>query len=183
MSDIYVVTGNANKLAELQAIFPPELALKCAAIEIPEIQGEPHAIVEDKLAWAYETLGQPVIVEDVSVELDCLNGLPGPFIKHFEEKLGKTALWELARHYDNRAATVRCTMGYFDGADKEIVDGAVRGTIVSPRGTRGWGFDFVFMPDGHDKTNAQMDVSQKNQISHRASAARALAAKLSSRVV
>lgn len=179
MPDIYLVTGNANKLAELQAIFPAQLELGSAQLDIPEIQSiDPRTIVEDKLERAYEALKKPVIVEDVSAELDCLNGLPGPFIRYFEQKLGKYALWELAQHHDNRTATVRCTMGYFDGANKEIVDGAVRGTIVSPRGDHGWGFDFVFMPEGHTKTNSEMTQEEKNQISHRALAAKALAAHL-----
>jgi non-canonical purine NTP pyrophosphatase (RdgB/HAM1 family) len=178
MPDIYVVTGNERKLAELQAIFPADLNLKHADFDITEIQGEPRDIVADKLDRAYELLEQPVIVDDVSGELDCLNGLPGPYIRAFEDKIGDIALWELARHHKDRAATIRCTMGYFDGTDKQIVDGAVRGTIVSPRGTGGWGFDLVFMADGQIQTNAEMSQAQKNQISHRALAARALAARL-----
>lgn len=178
---ITLVTGNLNKLAELQAIFPQEANLTHAKLDIAEIQGEnadPHEILEDKLRKAYAILKAPVIVEDVSAELNCLNGMPGPFVKFFEKKLGKAALWILAQHADDKGAHMRCTMGYYDGNRFEVVDGVVEGTIVPPRGENGFGFDFVFVPDGHDRTTAEMTAEEKNQISWRALAARKLVERL-----
>jgi len=181
MTTITLVTGNLNKLKELQAIFPAEANLANAKLDIAEIQGEnadPHEILEDKLRKAYELVGGPVIVEDVSAELDCLNGMPGPFVKFFEKRLGKGALWELAKHADDKHATIRCVMGYFDGHRLEIADGVVGGTIVAPRGENGFGFDFVFVPEGHDRTTAEMSAEEKNQISWRALAAQELAQRV-----
>lgn len=178
MATITLVTGNPNKLAELRAVFPAHIQLQHAKLDLPEIQGDtgdPTEILKDKLERAYKAVGGPVIVEDVSAELDCLNGLPGPFVKFFEQKLGVQALWILARHAEERGATIRCTMGYFDGTLQKIVDGTVRGTIVPPRGGNGFGFDFVFMPDGHQRTTAEMTPEEKNSISWRGRAARALA--------
>lgn len=178
---ITFVTGNLNKVAELREIFPAAANLTHTKLNIDEIQGEnadPHEILEDKLKKAYALVKTPVVVEDVSAELNCLNGLPGPFVKFFEKKLGKAALWILAERADDKRATMRCVMGYYDGSRMEVVDGVVEGTIVAPRGENGFGFDFVFVPDGQDRTTAEMTTEEKNQISWRGKAARELAKRL-----
>lgn len=69
MREIVLVTGNPGKLRELQAIFPSDIGLSSKALDIVEIQGESHDIVSDKLERAYQQVGKPVIVEDVSAEL------------------------------------------------------------------------------------------------------------------
>jgi inosine triphosphate pyrophosphatase len=169
MQTIYLVTGNPGKLREFQALFPKRLNLQTKDVDLTEIQSmSSQEIIRDKLQRAYEIIKQPVIAEDVSAELGCLNGLPGPFMKFFENALGKSALWELAQHHKDRSATIRCTMGYYDGQDFRIVEATVTGQIVSPRGTEGFGFDYVFMPDGYDQTSAEMGLQAKNKISHRA---------------
>lgn len=178
MAQITLITGNPGKLAELQAIFPPEMELTYRKLDITEIQGEPQEIVADKLQRAYDAIKGPVIVEDVSAELACQNGLPGPYIKYYEKKLGQGALWHLAEHADDKSVTIRCTMGYFDGHTNTIEEGVVNGTVVPPRGENGFGFDFVFVPDGQTRTTAEMTPEEKNEISWRALAARALADKL-----
>lgn len=180
--EIVLITGNPGKLAELQVVFPPEVGLDYEKLDIEEIQGEGDSrkIVDDKLRRAYEAIGKPVIVEDVSAELVALNGLPGPFVKFFERPkkeggLGKGGLYILLLGHDDKRATIRCTMGYFDGqADPVIVEGVTHGTIVEPRGENGFGFDSCFVPDGHTRTQAEMTPEEKNQISYRYLAAKAL---------
>lgn len=179
MNKVTLVTGNPNKLVELEAVFPPSVELTPQALDVVEIQGEPRDIVVDKLKKAYELVEGPVIVEDVSAELDCQNGLPGPYIKYYEKKLGKGALWQLAEHADDKSVTIRCSMGFFDGDSIIIEEGVVSGTVVSPRGEHGFGFDFVFVPDGHTRTTAEMSAEEKNEMSWRGLAARALVARLS----
>jgi non-canonical purine NTP pyrophosphatase (RdgB/HAM1 family) len=178
MSEITLVTGNPNKLAELEAIFPAELKLRSQKLAVDEIQSlDLHEIVSHKLRQAYQIIKAPVIVEDVSAEVEKLNGLPGPFIKFFEERLGRGALYQLAG--ESRARII-CGMGYYDGTTEILVDGIVEGEIVGPRDGEGWGFDFEFIPDGYDKTNSQLGPKVKNQISHRAVAAGLMAEKLRS---
>lgn len=175
MKDIYFVTGNANKFRELQAIFPGHLSLKTHELDLPEIQSMDSAeIVRDKLERAYAVIKKPVIVDDVAAELAHLNGLPGPFIKYFEKTLGKDALWQMVGHTDNHAVLISCTMGYYDGNKHRIVRGEVRGRVVPPRGENGFGFDFVFVPEGETRTAAEMSFDEKNKISHRALAAQEL---------
>lgn len=176
MQPITLVTGNPNKLTELKAVFPASLNLTSQKLELDEIQSlNLHDIIRHKLHQAYATLQVPVIVEDVSAELEKLNGLPGPFIKFFEERLGRGALHTLA---GETKANIICTMGYYDGKEEIIVDGILGGTIVAPRDGEGWGFDFVLVPDGFDQTFSEMGPEIKNTLSHRYKAAALMAEKL-----
>lgn len=180
MKEMYLVTGNPGKLRELQTIFPDTIKLRAKKLDLPEIQSlDSEEIVRDKLDRAFDLIKKPVVVEDVSAALACLNGLPGPFIRYFEDKLGKDALYKLARHADDKHVTICCTMGYFDGQARYIVSGEIRGTVTAPRGQNGFGFDFVFVPEGETRTTAEMSPAEKNQISHRALAIKELLAVLS----
>jgi non-canonical purine NTP pyrophosphatase (RdgB/HAM1 family) len=166
---ITLVTGNPNKLRELQAVFPDNLDVAAVSLDISEIQSlDLHEIVHNKLRSAYEQIKRPVIVEDVSAEIEKLQGLPGPFIKFFEEQLGRGALYKLA---GEGSVKIICCMGFFDGEREIIVDGILEGTIVSPRGTEGFGFDVVVVPKGHSQTLAELGLDTKNKISHRRKAA------------
>lgn len=175
MRQVYFVTGNTNKLRELQAILPDELNLQAQELDLPEIQSMDSAeIVQDKLERAFAVIQKPVIVDDVAAELAHLNGLPGPFIKYFEKTLGKGALWQMVGHTDNHEVLISCTMGWYDGNRHRIVRGEISGRVVPPRGENGFGFDFVFVPEGETRTVAEMSFEEKNKISHRAMAAQEL---------
>lgn len=176
MTRVTLVTGNPHKLAELQKILPASMGLESRKLDLVELQSlDLHEIVHHKLLQAYEAVGSPVIVEDVSAELDALNGLPGPFIKFFEERLGRGALFTLG---GEGRIKITCCMGYFDGTHEYIVDGVLEGRVVAPRDGEGFGFDFVVIPDGYDKTMSELGSVVKNTISHRFKAATLLATKL-----
>jgi inosine triphosphate pyrophosphatase len=167
MQTITLVTGNAHKLAELQKVFPASLNLTSHKLDV-------HEIVRHKLHQAYEQIQGPVIIEDVSAGLQKLNGLPGPFIKFFQERLGNEALYKLG----GGPVIITCSMGYFDGVDEHIVDGIVKGQVVAPRGGEGFGFDYILVPDGYDKTMSELGPGIKNTISHRALAAKKMVSYL-----
>jgi non-canonical purine NTP pyrophosphatase (RdgB/HAM1 family) len=174
MTNVTLVTGNPNKLRELRAVFPEVIGLSSQKIDLVEPQTlELAEIVGSKLLSAYEQVGGPVIVEDVSAELDCLNGLPGTFIKFFEQRLGKDALYRLS--HEGAGVTIRCLMGFYDGTIQQLCEGTVKGTIVAPRGESEFGFDAVIIPEGYTKTFAELGQDVKNRISHRAKAAREMA--------
>lgn len=180
MKEIFFVTGNSDKLRELQALFPDSMNLKAYKLDLPEIQSmDSEVIVRDKLERAFLEIQQPVIVEDVAAELAHLNGLPGPFVKYFEKTLGKGALWQMVSHTDNHAVIISCTMGYYDGKEHQIVRGEVRGRVVPPRGENGFGFDVVFVPEGETRTFAELVPAEKNRISHRSQASRKMVRLLS----
>ncbi len=96
-------------------MMPAGIGLEAVDEDLPEIQSlDLEEIIIDKAQRAFEIIGRPVVVEDISAGLDELNGLPGPFIKFFEKSLGADALHQLARS-DNTPATVTCLIGYCDG--------------------------------------------------------------------
>lgn len=172
MKDIFLVTGNAHKLAEWRRLLPDNIHIESVDIDLPEIQSiDPEEIVADKARRAYEAVGKPVVVEDVSAGLSRLGGLPGPFVKFFIKTLGQDALFILAGN-EHEAATVSCAIAYYDGTDLITVRGDVQGTVVKGRGESGFGFDKTFIPDGQALTYAQMSPTQKDALSHRSVAIR-----------
>lgn len=139
-------------------------------VDLPEIQSDnAEEIITDKARRAYEASGKPVVVEDVEAGLEKLNGLPGPFIKYFNKKLGNDALYRLAGREGERAM-VSCSVAYYDGDKMLTVRSDVPGTIVAPRGQHGWGFDFTFVPEGETQTFAEMGEEKKHSFSHRSKA-------------
>jgi len=172
------VTGNANKLREVRQLAPSDINLDSHNLDLDEIQSlDLQAILTHKLHQAYGVLKTPVIVEDTSAGLASLEGLPGPFIKFFAQKLGGDALYKLSK-VDHDAVTVTCLTGFYDGQRTVFGTGILRGHIVAPRGDGGFGFDIVIVPEGHDRTMAQMSAEEKNAISHRSLAFRDLFTQL-----
>lgn len=162
-------------------MFPPDIDLKSVDIDIDEIQSlDNELIIKDKARRAYEHVGKPVIVEDVSAGLDGLGGLPGPFIKYFEQTLGQDALYQVAPR-DNQRATITITLALYDGREFILAEGKVMGYVVASRGDNGFGFDHCFVPDGQTKTYAEMTPAEKDSISHRSMAIKQLVTKLSAR--
>src|SRR5450631_3693811 len=108
MSILTLVTGNKHKLAEWRRLLPAGFELENIELDLQEIQSlDLMEIISDKARRAYAATGKPVAVEDVSAGLDKLGGLPGPFIKFFEKRLGLDALFQLATA-EGDPATVRC---------------------------------------------------------------------------
>jgi non-canonical purine NTP pyrophosphatase (RdgB/HAM1 family) len=180
MKHITLVTGNPGKLAEWQRMFPADIQLDAADVDLDEIQSlDLDAIAVDKARRAYEQLKRPVIVEDVSAGLDNLGGLPGPFIKFFEHKLGLDALRQMAAH-EGDPATVVCTVAYYNGTHAIIGRGVIHGKAVDSRGDGGFGFDKNFVPNGHEHTYGEMTDEEKDAVSHRSIAIKDLVEKLKS---
>ncbi len=119
-------------------------------------------IVEHKVKQAYNTINGPVLVEDVSLEFEELNGLPGPFIKFFVDNVPFEKICNLVK--ENRKATARCVFGYFDGKKLELIEGKLDGEIsLTPRGENGYGWDKLFIPKGYDITRAEMNEEDNHK--------------------
>jgi non-canonical purine NTP pyrophosphatase (RdgB/HAM1 family) len=178
MTKIFLVTGNPNKLDEWRRQLPSEIEIDSMDVDLPEIQSlDPMEIVTDKAKRAFKVTGKPVVVEDVSAGLEKLNGLPGPFIKFFMKKLGDDVLYDLAGR-DGESATVSCAIAYYDGTELVSVQGDVNGSIVQRRGGQGFGFDGTFVPEGSDRTYAEMSDTEKDGVSHRSVAIKLFIQKL-----
>jgi inosine triphosphate pyrophosphatase len=163
--EIQFITGNENKFQEARTIVPRLVQLD---IDLPEIQDiDPHAIIKYKLHEARKQCDGVIVVEDTSLHLECLGGLPGPLIKWFLATVGCGGLYEIVHLHGDATAQARAVVGYSDGTITEFFEGTVDGEIVMPQGDGRFGWDPIFKPDGFDKTFAQMSVDQKNAISHR----------------
>ena len=140
---IYFITGNARKFAEVQALLPHIQQLD---LELPEIQSlDPHKVIRAKLQVARQQHDGILIVEDSSLALKGLNGLPGPFIRWFEEALTIDGLARIAHQIGNDRAIASNIIGYADVAGTiQFFEGSLNGRIVEPRGDKdfGWEPDF-----------------------------------------
>ncbi|KND47959.1 MAG: inosine triphosphate pyrophosphatase [Parcubacteria bacterium C7867-004] len=173
---ITFITGNAGKYNEAVAVLG-SIELSQQKLHLPEVQGlDPREVLRAKLLAAKAEGVAPCIVEDSSLTLSCLNDqLPGPFIKWFEDALGIQGLYELTKKYEDDRAIVHTHIGYLDEAgEMHLFDAKISGRIVLPRGDKDFGYGPIFLPDGSDKTFGEMERAEKQEISSRAMAFRAL---------
>jgi len=163
---IYFITGNKSKFAEGKSVLPE---LEQFEIDLPEIQEfDARLIIKAKLREAFQHHQGEFIVEDTSLYLECLNGLPGPLIKWFLQTIGNTGLADLVDRFKNSKATARTLIGYAKSSNEVyFFEGKIDGHIVSPQGEAGFGWDSIFQPTGHEKTFKEMGIEEKNKISMR----------------
>ncbi len=167
---IVFVTSSKNKREEAQAILSNWI-IEQSEVNLPEIQSlESTEVVRTKIEAGKLVVDGPFFVEDTSLHLNCLNGrLPGPMVRLFLLAIGREGISELCyRMGGNFGAEVRATIGYYDGKDLTVIfQGSIKGKITMPRGESNFGWDSIFVPDGSEKTFAEMGQVEKNKISHR----------------
>ena len=130
-----------------------------------------------------EKTGLLAIADDSGLEVDALGGRPGIYSARFagenatDKENNERLLMEMKDiPLEKRGAQFRCVMVAYRPDGKWIkTEGICRGTITTePRGEKGFGYDPVFLPEGHDKTMAELSMEEKNRISHRGKALAAL---------
>lgn len=166
------MTGNAKKLEEVIQILGDKFPCTLVAqkIDLPEYQGEPDEISIQKCQEAARQVQGPVLVEDTCLCFNALGGLPGPYIKWFLQKLKPEGLYQLLAGFEDKSAYALCTFALSTGDPSQPVllfRGKTPGQIVMPRGSRDFGWDPCFQPDGYEQTYAEMPKAEKNTISHR----------------
>jgi len=190
MSRVVLASGNAGKLRELQALLAgcgmevlPQAAF---GIEAPEENGRTfadNALL--KARYASRESGLPAIADDSGLEVDALGGRPGIHSARYagpgrDDEANKLKLLaELAAvPAAERTARFRCAMAYVRSADDSaplLAEGAWEGAIgLEQHGDGGFGYDPLFIVAGDTRTAAEMPASEKNRVSHRAQALRAL---------
>jgi non-canonical purine NTP pyrophosphatase (RdgB/HAM1 family) len=162
------VTGNPNKVREASEI----LGLPLEPVQVDglfEIQSpDINAVVWHKAEQAYSILQCPVMVEDSGLVFHAWNGLPGALVKWFEETVSCDGMLKMLERFDDRGATAICCFALYDGKDIKIARGEVNGTLSnSIRGSNGFGWDVIFIPEGYEETYGEMAAKEKNAISHR----------------
>lgn len=163
---LYYITGNEGKFRETKQIIPEVEQME---IDLPEIQEvDPKKIIEAKLIEARKHGQERFIVDDASLYLDALPGLPGPLIRWFMKTIGNDGLFQIAKRFENYSASAVVIVGYLNSEGQiNFFEGKIKGDIVEPKGTNGFGWDTVFQPEGYSKTFAEMSLDEKNEISHR----------------
>src|SRR3989338_1679581 len=163
---LYFITGNEGKLREAKTILGNVEQLNIDLAEIQEI--DPRKIIEHKLKEAMKHKEGSFIVEDTSLHINSLGGLPGPLIKWFMKTMGNEGIADIALKTNSSEATARTLIGYAKNKDEiKFFEGTIRGKIVQPAGDRGFGWDKIFVPHGYNLTFAQMSEEEKNSISMR----------------
>ena len=182
MPTLLFATNNQHKLREIQEIMGLEfriLSLKDVHldIEIPEDQDTIEGNAVQKARFIHERTGMNCFADDTGLEIDALDGRPGVYSARyagegcsFDDNIDKI-LGELSG-IDNRKACFRCVICLIRDGKELLFEGRIDGMIISERrGKDGFGYDPVFLPDGHRQTFAEMPAYLKNGISHRGRAA------------
>ncbi|QPJ65847.1 MAG: RdgB/HAM1 family non-canonical purine NTP pyrophosphatase [Candidatus Nitrohelix vancouverensis] len=162
------VTGNLNKVKEAERILGA--SLKHATLEgIQEIQtASVQELIKDKAMQAHAKIGKPTLVEDSGLIFEAWNELPGALVKWFEVNVGCEGMLKMLDGFADRKARAVCCAAWYDGETMVVGTGEAAGSICNEiRGEGGFGWDVIFMPEGHDRTFAEMSAGEKDAISHR----------------
>ncbi len=189
--EIIFATGNTHKAVEAQKalgdsftlIMPKELGL---TEEIPENGDTLQANAIEKAEYLWKRFGKNCFADDTGLEVDALGGAPGVYSARYagpdkgsEANMTKLlAELEVAakRGETSRKARFRTVVALILEGEMHLFNGVLEGEIALQRsGSEGFGYDPLFIPDGYTKTLAEISLDEKNAISHRGKAMRALA--------
>ena len=194
---LVIATHNAGKLREIAALMEP-LGISCVGAEeldLPEPEEIGNSFVDNadlKAREAADLSGLPALSDDSGLCVDALHGMPGIFSARWAEDKEGNRNWHRAMEKVWReveatepdaapAAHFVCVLAIAWPNDGQVenFEGRVDGTLTwPPRGDKGFGYDPIFVPAGHDVTFGEMDPARKHQISHRADAFRKLVSAL-----
>ena len=194
---LVIATHNSGKLREIRALLAP-FGIECvgaAELELPEPEEIGNTFVDNAELKARESAdlsGLPALADDSGLSVDALHGMPGIFSARWaEDEAGNRdfgrameKVWrevEAAGEEAGRDAHFTCALAvaWPDNGQAELFEGKIFGTLVwPPRGDKGFGYDPMFVPAGHDQTFGEMEPDAKHAISHRAEAFKRLIAAL-----
>lgn len=166
--EIFFATSNKNKAEEaVQVLKPKGITVKQFPFQHNEIRSDSlEDIAREAVQAAYKKCKQPVFVEDSGLFIESLNGFPGAYSAWALGKLGLSGILRLLEEADRPARFEAC-IAYYDGSRVSVFKGVCKGTIaIEPRGSSGFGYDPIFVPEGHSQTFAE-NIQLKNNISHR----------------
>ena len=189
---IIFATNNKHKLKEVQAVLgdgyrlvtPSELGITA---EIPADRPTIEGNASQKSRYLYERTGDDCFADDTGLEVEALGGEPGVRSARYagpghdsERNMG--LLLRNMKGATNRRARFRTVISLILDGEEHLFEGIVEGALLTaPRGTNGFGYDPIFVPDGYAETFAEMSDEAKNAISHRGRAVAKLAAFLKNR--
>jgi len=157
--------------------------------EVPDVRETGATFMENALLKAravYEATGLVSVADDSGLTVEALNGMPGILSarwagRHGDDKANlDLVLAQLADVAEaRRGAAFVCAAAAVGRSDHVFAEGSIEGRLLrEPRGSNGFGYDPIFVPTGYDRTTAEMSADEKDAISHRGEAFRALASQL-----
>ena len=178
-------TNNQHKIKEVAHLFPADLQLiSLKDIECDDDLPETGVKLEDnarqKARYVHDKFGVDCFADDTGLEIEALNGRPGVYSARYagpaciaEDNVLKV-LTEL-QGVQNRKARFRTVIALYLSDKEYIFEGSIEGRITeAPVGSHGFGYDPVFVPEGEQRTFAEMSLEEKNRFSHRSNAIRKL---------
>lgn len=174
-------TNNAHKLEEISSILGEKVELlslkdiNCHA-DIPETADTLEGNAIQKAEYIYQNYGLDCFADDTGLEVEALDGAPGVLSARYagsghNSEANMQKLLQNMQGIHNRKAQFRTVICLILDGKMHVFEGIVKGEITKEkRGTSGFGYDPIFIPEGHSKTFAEMSHETKNKISHRARA-------------
>ena len=186
---IIFATNNAHKLSEVQAVLGDGFELvtprMCGVEEdIPETAATLEGNASQKSHYLYEKTGLDCFADDTGLEVEALGGEPGVHSARYatdghDFAANNRLLLKNLEGKENRRARFRTVISLIEGGEEHLFEGIVEGRIIDHEsGEEGFGYDPLFVPDGFDRTFAEMTAEEKNAVSHRGRAVRKLVAYL-----
>lgn len=172
-------TNNAHKIAEISAILGEKFQLvslrelNCFE-DIPETCNTFQGNALQKAHYVSDKFGVDCFADDSGLEVEVLNGEPGVFSARYagdghDSEANMCKLLQKLEGNSHRRAQFRTVIALLLKGKEYLFEGIITGTIIEEkRGTNGFGYDPIFIPDGYDKTFAELGDNIKNKISHRA---------------
>lgn len=183
--ELVFATNNVHKLEEVQAIIGNKFSIKSLADigcsdDIPETGVTFEENAKQKTDYLVDKYGLDCFGDDSGLEIDALNNEPGVYSARYSgsRDMEKNIDLALSKLSDNpeRTARFRTLISLFLNKQQYFFEGVIEGRIIHERrGSGGFGYDPIFIPEGYDKTFAEMTPEEKNKISHRAIAVGRLA--------
>lgn len=182
---IIFATNNAHKLSEVQAVLGDGYELitprQCGIDEeIPETAETLEGNARQKARYLFERTGLDCFADDTGLEVEALNGAPGVHSARYatdghDFAANNRLLLKNLAGEENRRARFRTVICLIEQGKEHLFEGIVEGRIIDHEaGSEGFGYDPLFVPEGFDRTFAEMSAEQKNGISHRGRAVRKL---------
>ncbi len=175
-------TNNAHKLDEIRAILGDEIEIVSLAdigchTDIPETADTLEGNALQKARYVYEHYHCDCFADDTGLEVEALDGAPGVHTARYaypdrhDPEANTRKLLDALKEKSSRRAQFRTVIALILNGEEHLFDGRVEGSIATEkRGTEGFGYDPVFIPEDSEKTFAELGVETKNRISHRARA-------------
>ncbi|WP_371810371.1 XTP/dITP diphosphatase [Acidianus sp. RZ1] len=148
------------------------LKLKIVAVPKFEIQADKiEDVVRYSASLFFSLFKEPLLLDDSGLFIESLKGFPGPYTNFVKRTLDIYGILKLMTGESNRKAHFETALAYIDENEIKVFKGTVDGRIAyEPKGERGFGFDPIFIPNGSEKTFAEMSIEEKNTYSHRGKA-------------